>query len=48
MNNTLNDQIALKLVDICFDNMLQIFCKSLIHHRIHVYDFCWLQWHLKR
>ena len=27
-DNVINDQFNLKLVDICFNNMLQILCKS--------------------
>ena len=30
MNNAINDQLNLKSVDICFDNMSQISCKSLL------------------
>ena len=29
MNNAKNDHLILKLVNICFDDMLQILCKSL-------------------
>ena len=30
LNCVIIDQLALNLVDICFDNMLQISCKSLL------------------
>ena len=31
MNNVINDQYTLKLVDICFDDTLQIICKSFLY-----------------
>ena len=31
MKNAINDHLTLKLLDICFDNMLQILCKSLVY-----------------
>ena len=30
MNNVINDDLALILVDVCFDNTLQVPCKSLL------------------
>ena len=30
MNDVINDQFTLKLVDICFDNTLQILRKSML------------------
>ena len=31
VNDVVNDQLTLKLIDICFENMLLILCKSLLY-----------------